>query len=98
MTHRLTWSDLLYFPGPIVGRMCIPKLLFLYFYGEVVRAGVRLELSLCLGHVVVYRVRQLHYARVVWAPTPHRRIRVAAYILGNSLLGIQGCIVRLPGR
>ena len=54
-----------YFPGPVVGHMCIPELLFLCSYGEVVRAGVWRELSFCLGHVVVGRVRQLHYARVV---------------------------------
>ena len=95
--RRLTWSDLLYFLGHVVGRMCIPELLFLCFFGEVVRAGARLELSFCPGHAVVYRIRQPHYAQVVWAPTPHRRIGVAAYAPGNSFLGARGHILRLPG-
>ena len=63
--RRLICSDLLYFLGPIVGHMCIPELLFLCFYGEVVRAGVRLELPFCPGHGVVGRVRQPRYTRVV---------------------------------
>ena len=54
--RRLIWSDLLYFPGLVVSHMCIPELFFLCFYGEVVRVGVRLELSFCPGHVVVGRV------------------------------------------
>ena len=95
--HRLIWSDLLCFPGLIVGHMCIPELFFLCLYGEVVRAGIWLELPFCPGHVVVGRVRQPRYARVVWAPAPLRRIGVAAYASGNSLLGIRGRILRLPG-
>ena len=94
--HRLIWSDLLYFPGPVVGHMCIPELLFLCFYDEVERAGVRLELSFCPGHVVVGWVRQLHYVRAVWAPAPRRRIGVATYALVNSLLGVRGRTLRLP--
>ena len=31
--------------------MCIPELFYLCPYVEVGRAGVRLELPLCLGHV-----------------------------------------------
>ena len=95
--RRLSWSDLPYFPGPVVGRICIPELLFLCFYSEVVRAGVWLELPFCPDHVVVGRARQPRYAWVVWAPAPHRRIRVAAYALGNSLLGVRGRILRLLG-
>ena len=64
-THRLIWSDLLYFPGPVVGHMCILELLSLCFCGAVVRAGVQLELPFYPGHVVVDRVRSPHYARVV---------------------------------
>ena len=74
--------------------MCILELLCLYFYGEVVRAGVRPELPLCPGRVVV---GQPHYALVGRAPAPRRRIGVAAYASGNSLLGVRGCILRLPG-
>ena len=59
--HRSIWPVLLYFPGHAEGHMCIPELLCLYFYGEVVRAGVQLELPLCSGHVVV---GQPHYALV----------------------------------
>ena len=74
--------------------MYIPELLCLYFYGEVVRAGVRLELPFCHVHVVVGRPR---YALMVWAPAPRRRIGVAAYASGNSWLGARGRIPRLPG-
>ena len=80
----LILSDLLYFPGPVIGHMCIPELLFLCFYGEVVRAGVQLELTFYPSHVVVGQVRQPRYARVVRAPVPRRRIGVAAYASGNS--------------
>ena len=97
MIHRLILSDLLYFLGPVVGHMCILEQLFLCFYGEVVQAGVQLGLPLCPSHMVVSRVRQLHYVRVVWAPAPHRRIGVAAYASGKSLLGVRGRILRLPG-
>ena len=76
--RRLIWSDLLYFPGPVAGHMCIPELLFLCFYSEVVRAGVWLELPFCPGHVVVGQVRQPRYALMVRALVPHRRIEVAA--------------------
>ena len=41
--HRLIWSNLLYFLGHVVGHMCMSELLFLRFYGEVMRAGVWLE-------------------------------------------------------
>ena len=68
---RSIWSDLLCFPGNAVGHMCIPELLCLYFYGELVRTGVRLELPLCPGHMVV---GQLHYVLVGWAPVPRHRI------------------------
>ena len=33
--------------------MYVPELFYLCLYGEVVRAGARLELPLCPGHVVV---------------------------------------------
>ena len=55
-TRRSIWSDLLYFPGPAAGHMYIPELLCLYLDGEVVWAGVRLELPFCPGHVVVGEV------------------------------------------
>ena len=67
--RRSIWSDLLYFPGPTAGHMYIPELLCLYLYGEVVRAGVRLELPFCPGHVVVGQPR---YALMVRAPVPRR--------------------------
>ena len=90
----LIWSDRLYYPGPVIGRRCIMQLLSLYLYLRVVQAGVRLELPLCSGHVVVGQVRQPCYARVVWAPAPHHRIGVAAYASGNSFLVTQGHILR----
>ena len=51
--RRSIWSDLLSFPGLAAGHMYIPELLCLYLYGEVVWAGVGLELPFCPGHVVV---------------------------------------------
>ena len=63
--RRLIWSDRLYCLGPVVGHRCILEPLFLCLYGKVVRAGVRLELSLCPGHVVVGQVRRQRYALAV---------------------------------
>jgi hypothetical protein len=37
----------------------------LCLYGGVLQAGVRLELPLCPGHVVVVQVRRQSYALVV---------------------------------
>ena len=74
--------------------MCIPELLCFYFYGKVVRAGVRLEVPLCPGRVVA---GQPHYALVGLAPVPRHQIEVAVYALGNSWLGARGHIPRLPG-
>ena len=67
--HRSIWSDLLYFPGPAASHTYIPELLCLCLYGEVVWAGVHLELPFCPGHVVV---GQPHCALKVQAPAPHR--------------------------
>ena len=78
--RRSIWSDLLYFPGPTVGRTYTLELLCLYLYGEVVWAGVWLQLTFCHGHVVVGRPR---YALMVRAPAPRRRIEVAVYASGN---------------
>ena len=55
--RSLIWSDLLYCPGLAAGHMYIPELLYLYLYGEVVWAGVRLELPLYPDHVVVGQPR-----------------------------------------
>ena len=74
--------------------MCIPELLCLCFFGEVVWAGVQLELSLYPGHVVV---GQPHYALMVRAPTPRHRIGVTICASGNFWLGARGRILRLPG-
>ena len=74
--------------------MYIPELLCLYFYGEVVWAGVRLELSFYPDHVVVGQPR---YALMVRDQVPRRRIEVAVYASGNFWLGARGRIPRLPG-
>ena len=95
--RRSIWSDLLYCPGLATGHMYIPELLCLYLYGEVVWTGVRLELSFCPGHVVLYQVRQPQYAWVVWAPTSRRRIGVETCASGNSFLVARGRILQLPG-
>ena len=64
--------------------MYIPELFYLYLYGEVFRAGVRLELPLCPGHVVV---GQPHCALTVLAPAPRHRIEVAICASGSFWLG-----------
>ena len=92
--HRSIWSDLLYFPGLAAGHMYFPELLCLYLYGEVVWAGVRLELLFCLGHMVVGQPR---YALMVRAIVPCRRIEVAAYASSSFWLVVQGHIPRMPG-
>ena len=82
--HRSVWSAPLCFPSPAAGHKYISELLCLYFFGEVARAGVWLELSFYHGHVVAGRV---HYMLMVWALAPRRQIEVAAYASGNSWLG-----------
>ena len=73
----------------------MPELLCLYLYGEVVWAGVRLELSFCPSHVVVSQPR---YALMVRGPVPRRRIEVEVYASGNFSLAARGRITRLQGR
>ena len=51
--HRSIFSDPLYCPNPAEGRRYVTELFYLCLYGEVVRAGVRLELPLCLIRAVV---------------------------------------------
>ena len=92
--RRSIWPDLLYSSSPAAGHMCILELLCLCFYGEVVWAGVRLELPFCPGHVVVGQPR---YALMVRAPVPRHRIEVAVYASGNFWLGARGLILLLPG-
>ena len=53
MIHRSILSDLLCFPSHAACHVYIPELLYFYLFSEVVRAGVQLEVPLCLGHVVV---------------------------------------------
>ena len=60
--------------------MCIPEQFCLYLYGEVVRAGVRLGLLLCLDHVVV---GQPYCALMVRALTPRHQIEVVICASGN---------------
>ena len=74
--------------------MYVPELFYLCLYGEVVRDGVRLELPLCPGHVVV---SQPHYALVGLAPAPRHRIGVTICASGNFWLGARGQILQLLG-
>ena len=67
-----------------------PELFYLCLYGEVGLAGVRLELPLCPGHVVVV---QPHYTLMERARGPRRRIEAVACASGNFWLGA-GC--RIP--
>ena len=71
-----------------------PELLCLCPYRKVVLYGVRLQLSLCPGHVVV---GQPHYALVGQAPAPRYRIGVTICATGNFWLGVRGRILRLLG-
>ena len=72
-----------------------PRFFSFCLYGEVVLAGVRLELPLYPGHVVV---GQLRYTLAVRGPVPRRRIEVEVYASGNFWLGARGRIPRLPGQ
>ena len=74
--------------------MCDHELCCLYLYGEVVWAGVRLELSFCPGHEVV---SQPHYVLMVRAQGPRHQIGVAVYASCDFWLGVRGRIPRLPG-
>ena len=80
--------------GSIAVEIAAPELLCLRFYGEVVRAGVRLELPFCPGRVVVGQPR---YALLARAQVPRRQTEVAVYASDNFLLGARGHILRQPG-
>ena len=58
------------------------------------RAGVRADMPLYLGHEVV---GQPHPVLVVWALMPPPRVEVATCALGNFWLGARVRIPRLPG-
>ena len=92
--RRSIWSDLLCCLGPAAGHMYDLERLCLCFYGEVLRAGVRLELPLCPGQAVV---SQPHYALVGRAPVPRHRIGVTISASGNFWLRAQGRILWLLG-
>ena len=87
----MVWYVLLYYPGPAAVHKYIPELFYLCLYGEVVWAGVRLELPICPGHVVV---DQPHYALMVRPPVPRHRIEVPICASGNFWLGARGRIPR----
>ena len=92
--HRLILSDMLSFPNRVAGHVYIPEMLYFYLFGEVVRAGVWLELPLCPDHVVV---AQPHYALLGWGPAFRHQIGVTICASGNFWLGARGRIPRLPG-
>ena len=75
--HRMILSGLLYFPSRAAGHVYIPELLYFCLFSEVVRAGVRLVVSLCPGHVVV---GQPHCTLVGRAPV-HRHQTVVTVAL-----------------
>ena len=81
--HRSIYSDLLYYPSPVIGHVCVTELFYLCLYGEVGQAGVRLELLLYPDHVLV---GQPHCAMMVRAPTPRHRTEVAICASGNFWL------------
>ena len=82
--RRSIWSDLLYCPGLAADHVYVPELLYPYLYGEVVWAGVRLELPFCPGHEMV---GQPHYVLMVRAREPRHQIGVAVSASGNFWLG-----------
>ena len=92
--RRSIWSDLFYSSGSVRDHTCTPQQFCLCLYGEVRRAGVRLELSFCPGHEVV---DQSHYVLMVRAQVPRDRIGVAVYTSDNFWLGAQGRIFLLTG-
>ena len=97
LIHKLILSGRLYCPGPYVSHACSPDPLSLCFYSEVARAGVRHNWPLCPVHVVVGPVGQPDCIVMVLARGPRRQIVAVACILGNSLSGARGCILRQPG-
>ena len=78
--RRSIWSGLLCSPSHTAGHVCIPELLCFYLFGDVVLAGVRAELPLCIDHAVVGLP---HYMLAVLAPAPRRQIEVAICALGS---------------
>ena len=82
--HRLILSDLLSFPNHVAGHVCIPELLYFCLFGEVVQAGVQLEVPLCPGHVVA---GQPYCTLVGQAPAPRHQTVITVCASGNSCLG-----------
>ena len=60
--RRSIWYVMLYCSGHVEGHMYERELIYLCLCNEAGRAGIRLELPLCPGHVVV---GQPHCAMVV---------------------------------
>ena len=85
---------LLCFPIRLAGPVCCPGPWCFCLSGDGVRAGLRADMPLCLGHEVA---GQPHRALVVWALMPPPRVEVATCALGNFWLGARVRIPRLPG-
>ena len=82
--HRLILFDLLFFPNRVTGHVYIPELLYFYLFGEVVWAGIQLDMPLCHGHVVV---GQPYCTLVGQAPAPRHQTVITVCASGNSCLG-----------
>ena len=77
LIHRSIWSECLYWPGRIASHMCNPQLMSPGFFGEGMRAGVRLDMPLYPVHVVVGLVDLSDCISVVLAQGLHRQIVAA---------------------
>ena len=85
---------LLCFPIRLAGPACCPGPWYFCLSGGGVRAGLRADMPLCLGHEVV---DQPHHTLVVWGLMLRPRVGVATCALGNSWLGDRVRIPRPPG-
>ena len=85
---------LLCFPIRLAGPACYPGPRYFCLTGDGVRAGLRPDMLLCLGHEVV---GQPHHTLGVWALMLPPQVGVATCILGNFWLGVRVLIPWLPG-
>ena len=94
MIRRSILNVLLCFPIRLAGPSCSPGPWCHFLIGDGVRARVRADTLLCLGHEVAGQPRRV---LVVWALMPPPRLEVAICGLGNFWLGARVRIPRLPG-
>ena len=94
MIRRSILHVLLCFPIRLAGPACYPGPWYFCLTGGGVRAGLRADTPLCLGHEVA---AQPHRALVVWVLMPPPRVEVVTCAWGNFWFGARVRIPRLPG-